>query len=385
MGLALPARFLQLTRGIGGTARRHRVSPIAVLDRVLRLWAGKGIRPRETLMAGLADPAVSERALSGCLSKPRLQHLQERLNPPGLECLLKDKSVFYPYVMALGLPVPRLHAVFDVLGGWSPQGAIPSGDREWEVFFRDRLPAEFVIKPAWGIYGEGFQIFTREGDRFVDLSGRTWSAPELVVSLRSHRSYRRWVIQARVRNHPELERLSGTTFLQTVRIMTFVDGAGQARAYAPHLKLIGADAVVDNIQGGRVGNFPAAIGLEDGALRAGRIFDADGTGMTTLTSHPRTGVRLEGFELPGWPEVLPLVERAARLFVPIRTIGWDLALTGTGPVIVEGNMWWDPPNDLASARPDAADPHGMPALLDLLRAEAARPLRPGRGYRTDRL
>jgi hypothetical protein len=37
-----------------------------------------------------------------------------------------------------------------------------------------------------------------------------------------------------------------------------------------------------------------------------------------------------------------LVKDAAAKFFPIRTIGWDLAITPKGAVIVEGNSYYDP-------------------------------------------
>jgi hypothetical protein len=35
-----------------------------------------------------------------------------------------------------------------------------------------------------------------------------------------------------------------------------------------------------------------------------------------------------------------LVQRAAHRFRPVRVIGWDVALTEAGPVLVEGNSEW---------------------------------------------
>ena len=37
-----------------------------------------------------------------------------------------------------------------------------------------------------------------------------------------------------------------------------------------------------------------------------------------------------------------LVERSALLFQPMRTLGWDVAVTPRGPVVIEANNWWAP-------------------------------------------
>jgi hypothetical protein len=31
--------------------------------------------------------------------------------------------------------------------------------------------------------------------------------------------------------------------------------------------------------------------------------------------------------------------------LPVRTIGWDIAITPNGPVILEANIWWGAPNE----------------------------------------
>jgi len=46
-----------------------------------------------------------------------------------------------------------------------------------------------------------------------------------------------------------------------------------------------------------------------------------------------------------WEEVLDLARSSARAFAPVRTVGWDVAVTPSGPVLVEGNFWYDPPDE----------------------------------------
>ena len=52
---------------------------------------------------------------------------------------------------------------------------------------------------------------------------------------------------------------------------------------------------------------------------------------------------IEGTKLPCWEEICDLAVSVAPHFLPMRSIGWDIALTPEGPKIVEGNARWDPP------------------------------------------
>jgi len=42
-------------------------------------------------------------------------------------------------------------------------------------------------------------------------------------------------------------------------------------------------------------------------------------------------------------EVRELVSVAASRFMPLRTVGWDVAVAEDGPRLIEGNAWYDPP------------------------------------------
>jgi hypothetical protein len=176
------------------------------------------------------------------------------------------------------------------------------------------------------------------------------------------------VIQERLRSHPELVRLSGTEYLQTVRVMTFVDKAGQCHIYHAHLKAIVGENVIDNYDHGRTGNLEAAISRDNGTLKPALTLDLSRTGMKTVHTHPTTGMTFEGFRLPLWPETSALVKEAAIKFLPSRAFGWDVALTPDGPVLIEGNWNADP----------LAEHQIMDAVLDLL-SENDQPLSGARG------
>jgi hypothetical protein len=68
--------------------------------------------------------------------------------------------------------------------------------------------------------------------------------------------------------------------------------------------------------------------------------------------HPVTGARVKGFRLPDWHRALDLTLRAHRVFYDFPSIGWDVALTPEGPVLVEANYNWNAvTTQQASGRP----------------------------------
>src|SRR6185369_12906584 len=56
-----------------------------------------------------------------------------------------------------------------------------------------------------------------------------------------------------------------------------------------------------------------------------------------ITRHPDTHAQITGTILPMWEAALSLALRAHRSFADRALVGWDIALTADGPVIVEGN------------------------------------------------
>ena len=53
--------------------------------------------------------------------------------------------------------------------------------------------------------------------------------------------------------------------------------------------------------------------------------------------HPVTGTPIVGFQVPMYDRVLELTHRLARRTPEAPYVGWDLAITPNGPVVIEGN------------------------------------------------
>lgn len=136
--------------------------------------------------------------------------------------------------------------------------------------------------------------------------------------------------------------------LNTVRIPT-VRYDDRVEVIHPFLRIGRGSAVVDNAgSGGIMGNIDVATGSVYAA--------ADELGKD-YKIHPDTGVSLIGFTIPKWQEVLSLVKQMALVVPSVRYVGWDMALSPKGWVMIEGN-------DKGQFVWQVADRNGFRAELD---------------------
>ena len=322
----------------------------------LRSSAGEDdTRSAEAYRLGLLGRAGGREEQFPVVSRKRMTKLQKALNPESAAPLARNKANFYRHCESLGLPVPATLAMLRPDGTSVALGGTVLADRDdWPRLLAEGLPGEFVAKPVIGALGRGVGIFTRRDDGFHDAMGGTYTAAELYGRLLADGGEDGMLLQQRLMNHPDLVRLTGTPYLQTVRVITLLDENEHVCILHAHLKVIIDDHVLDNSRHHEpISGVRAAVDMETGRLV--RAVRTPGTrpGFYVQQTHPKTGLALAGFSLPYWPEVRDLVRRAALAFLPLRTIGWDIALCPDGPRVMEGNVWYDPPQGQAT----------LPALL----------------------
>lgn len=63
---------------------------------------------------------------------------------------------------------------------------------------------------------------------------------------------------------------------------------------------------------------------------------SDKTGMY-FDMHPDTCTPFINFRVPYFDEAIALCKKAAKVRPDMRYVGWDVGITPTGPVLVEGN------------------------------------------------
>ena len=83
----------------------------------------------------------------------------------------------------------------------------------------------------------------------------------------------------------------------------------------------------------------AAVEPETGEIM--RVVKGTGSQQTRPATHPDTGRPLIGFALPCWPELKGLVLQAACALPRIGIQAWDIAMSESGPLLMECNSGGD--------------------------------------------
>jgi hypothetical protein len=237
---------------------------------------------------------------------------------------LKDKLLFFRRCAKSGVASPLVFQVAAADGSFAP-----------EAFAGDGLPPhDLFIKPAKGKGGRGCERWLYYDGAYEGPAGQRLSPDALrahVLTLVARRG--RYLIQECLKNHPELMRFGGG--LTSLRITTCKNESGGFEVTNAVLKMsLVAGSSVDNFhQGGAV----CRVEVESG--EAGPAWDNWIRRPCVLhRQHPVTGAAIEGTRLPCWPQTVAMVAKAAGLFPDRIMVGFDVAITDRGPVIIEGNV-----------------------------------------------
>ena len=139
------------------------------------------------------------------------------------------------------------------------------------------------------------------------------------------------VIDEVIIQHPQVGALNPTS-VNSLRMVTFVNYDGTPEYIYSVIKMGGVGAFVDNQESGGL-HCP----LDP---KTGKVFGIAHTAdYVPFDRHPATGVEFVGYTIPMVKEAIELCLKAALVEPRIRYVGWDVAITEAGPVIIEGNSY----------------------------------------------
>ena len=117
--------------------------------------------------------------------------------------------------------------------------------------------------------------------------------------------------------------------LNTVRVVTYSLN-GKSKVLFAVARIGSGKSIVDNFHQGGVG---VKVNIEKGCLEGNAIDKANNESEYTSVTH----VKVDGFNIPYWNEIIDMTCKAAKVNDNVNIVGWDVGITDDGPVIIEGN------------------------------------------------
>ena len=202
--------------------------------------------------------------------------------------------------------------------------------------FKEYTKRDFIV-PKEGEYDK-FLKFLDEHDVFMskpyDGLGGADVKREYAKDITDKKEYfenaikNRIFLEELVIQHPEMNKLCEKS-VNTMRIMTFNDH-GKSRIIWMGLRVGNGINAIDNFH---AKGMAVNINVSTGKL-VGNAIDKD---LNEYTEHPVTHVKFDGFQIPCFKEAKEMVLKASLESDKILVVGWDVAISDKGPVIIEGN------------------------------------------------
>ncbi len=173
---------------------------------------------------------------------------------------------------------------------------------------------EIMVKPLLGACGKGIEKINVSDYQIDDLYEKLLKNKQVLLE--------EVVIQNEImkKMHPHS--------INTLRIVTILKDS-QPRVVVSYMR-IGNGKAVDNFNSG---GMVVPVEVETGKIKYPAL-DKKGE---LYEKHPMTGENIIGFLVPEWNEVLQLAQQAASEIPQLGIVGWDVAISEKGPVLIEAN------------------------------------------------
>lgn len=252
------------------------------------------------------------------------------LNPVKYYTLARNKYLAHLCLEKAGIPMPKL------LGYYNPYQTHANEDFAKQLLkLQEEKKIPFVIKATESSHGEGVYVVesvTSDNDIYLNLiNGKRITLSKVLT----HKD--ELIVESLIKQTKQFNSFNKTS-VNTVRFMTTLYPSGEAKVIATFIKIGRNGAYVDNAGAG--GNIDANVDVETGEIN--KVITFSGFRNTCKTEcHPDSGMKLEGTIIENWETIKAKVISYQKAFPFVKAVGWDIAITDEGPIVIEVNDSWD--------------------------------------------
>lgn len=238
--------------------------------------------------------------------------------------LADNKHLFYSYMDSISKNlVPKTYMVVN-----KNKVVTPFDSKFYNKNLKEAiglLPnGKYIFKSCIGAMGKSISVIAKS-EKGVILNNGSRQLDELIEET----NLEPYLIQEYVHQHEKLSAINPET-VNTLRIIS-TRWNEDTHILAAMLR-VGSESsqLVDNAS---IGGSFVGINYNNGKLmKYGYYYN-----KPKETHHPISNVKYEDYQIPYWEETIDLITKLHPILYGFSTIGWDIAITEKGPIIIEIN------------------------------------------------
>ena len=187
---------------------------------------------------------------------------------------------------------------------------------DFEKFIKNKK--EIIVKPLDATCGVGVEkiIISKENHK------------KLFDKLMENKQF---LLEEVAKQHKDMSALHPSS-INTIRVVTIHNKYGVTSVVAAVCRMGTGGRVVDNFHNGGI---CAPLDIKTGIINDKAVSK---TGKF-YTTHPTSNVKLIGYQIPNWNDVIKLVKEASKKISELGLIGWDVCVGPDKPCLIEANQY----------------------------------------------
>ena len=234
--------------------------------------------------------------------------------------LIDDKIIFHDLMSYYGIPVPQRYFTFR--NNEFRSGHTILTDIQVDSILSKITDNRIYVKRFTGGGASGVSVFTRTSEGiYVDADGDKATAQNIRNKYRDQD----FIFEKQLTQDSTLRKFNPDT-VNTIRVLTYKENVISAA-----VRFGGKGSFVDNTAKGGVA---VSLDIETGRLGSYGMREYD---LVHYSEHLDSHITFADTFVPQWFEVKQLVEKTLRYLPYYNSVGFDVATTEDGPVIIEIN------------------------------------------------
>lgn len=250
--------------------------------------------------------------------------------------IVHNKLISKNYFSACGIKQPSFYGYYQSRDGFDKDGLALREPKDLINFLNKYDIQSFVMKHIGSGQGENVFIvkyYDQKEETFKIQTGEVLDLKSFVSRLDTLRpnALSGYLIEEMIMLHPELSELTAGG-VSSARLVSLKDTRGNVSIYTCFVRFGLRNGKTDHTDSG---SYYGKIDNESGKVIS--IYSTKERPFKKTQFHADSNKDML-IQMPYWNESKDLVLRAARITPGINLCGWDVVISNTGPVLIEGNV-----------------------------------------------